>query len=177
MITPDVAGGLLRSPPNSEAGVPDDAALTDEAAFSVTFGRMANILLTSDVYCKLPLLEVAELLQPPILLGQCAVFHEPIGELPTASAFAVWAFVSPEVDDRLTTIASGPLRLSPEDWSSGDIPWLIECHGEPSAVDALLQYLIDGPLANPETRGRILSTDGACQIVKLAELAPIKTPE
>jgi hypothetical protein len=45
------------------------------------------------------------------------------------AGFAIWASVSEEVDSRIREqIKTGtfPLRLKPEDWTSGDINWLLD---------------------------------------------------
>ncbi|WP_316862473.1 toxin-activating lysine-acyltransferase [uncultured Cohaesibacter sp.] len=48
---------------------------------------------------------------------------------------ALWAKVSEEVDAKLKAQkeAGAPLRLAPQDWTSGDIPWLVLTVG-PEAV-------------------------------------------
>jgi cytolysin-activating lysine-acyltransferase len=50
-------------------------------------------------------------------------------ELADLAGMAIWASVSEEVDKRIREqikAGSFPLRLKPEDWTSGDINWLLD---------------------------------------------------
>jgi cytolysin-activating lysine-acyltransferase len=58
-------------------------------------------------------------LMPPLVLDQCRLYSK--ADMPWA--FATWAFVSNDVDERLRT--STPV-IAPHEWRSGDKPWLID---------------------------------------------------
>ena len=59
------------------------------------------------------------LVMPPLMLGQCKLYMK--RQYPIS--YASWAFLSPEAEHRL--LENGG-RLRPEDWRSGDRPWLID---------------------------------------------------
>lgn len=59
------------------------------------------------------------LLVPPISLVQFRIWRR--GAVPIG--FATWGYINEEVEERLK---SGATRLRPDDWKSGDRPWLID---------------------------------------------------
>jgi hemolysin-activating ACP:hemolysin acyltransferase len=59
----------------------------------------------------------------------------------TPVAAALWAKVSKEVDQRLSQNLDAPPQLSPQDWNSGDIGWLIVLAGNVQALAPLLKQL------------------------------------
>ncbi len=56
---------------------------------------------------------------------------------------AVWARVSPEVDQRLEAAkaAGQPVELTTEDWTSGDIPWVMAMTGAKVSKNAMVERL------------------------------------
>lgn len=73
-------------------------------------------------------------LLPPLALGQARLFHK--DGLPVA--FATWAFVSEEVEERLQ---QGQMRLKPGEWKSGDSCWLIDLVSPGGGAKELLRTL------------------------------------
>lgn len=59
---------------------------------------------------------------PPLALGQF-VFVSVNEKNPQVQAMALWASVSPEVDERLS---KGIFKMHPNDWNSGGVAWLID---------------------------------------------------
>lgn len=87
-------------------------------------GEIVWVCSQSPIYKNLKISDIEWLLMPPILLEQYRVFHNdktPVG-------FALWALLSEEVEKRINdNIVKGvPVRLTPQEWKSGDRLWLIE---------------------------------------------------
>lgn len=58
---------------------------------------------------------------------------------------ALWAHVSEEVDNKLEAQqqANMPFRLAPQDWKSGEIPWLLTVLAPKEVAQALVKNLED----------------------------------
>jgi hemolysin-activating ACP:hemolysin acyltransferase len=50
------------------------------------------------------------------------------------------------VDQRLSAHLNQPIRLKPEEWTSGDITWIVEAVGAPQAMGPLLKSLAEREL-------------------------------
>lgn len=70
----------------------------------------------------------------PIGLGQFRIWRKG----PTPTAFVTWAFVTPEVDARLS---DGHVRLAPQEWKQGNILWLMDALIPQPAFAAVLREL------------------------------------
>jgi hemolysin-activating ACP:hemolysin acyltransferase len=75
-------------------------------------------------------------------------------------AVLLWARVSPEVDARITASDSPAIRLSPGDWTSGDILWLTHAAGEPRFVRELLRQIGETTFKGREVKTRARGEDG-----------------
>jgi hemolysin-activating ACP:hemolysin acyltransferase len=62
------------------------------------------------------LADIEWMIPPPVLNGQFAV--------------ASWAFVSDEVDRRLSADSTPRVRRRPDEWKSGDTTWIVDLVGE-----------------------------------------------
>jgi cytolysin-activating lysine-acyltransferase len=88
---------------------------------------------------------------PPIALKQFRLFaqdNRPVG-------FAVWAFVSDEVEARLKTSVN---RLKPNEWTSGDHCWLIDLVAPMGGAGAFVNMLQESVL-----KGQTVSVSAAVQ--------------
>ena len=137
------------------------AALTK--LFAASIGDMVVVLSRSPAHKHYSLADIEWMVMPPVAAGQFYVvevadkargFRAPI-------AAVTWAFVSQEVDRRLTEQGTGPrVRLRPDEWKSGEIAWLIDAVGSAEGVKAGVRWLKEGPfkeralkvmVRNPET--------------------------
>lgn len=87
-------------------------------------GEMTWLLSQSAAHKHMPISTLEQRVMPAILLQQFRLFYhnaQPVG-------YAVWAFVSDEVDAALTAaVQQGkPFLLGLEQWRSGSHAWLIE---------------------------------------------------
>ena len=94
-------------------------------------------------YKDMPLADLQWLVVPAIASGQFTLAEaQHAGNGMTAPVGVVlWARVSADVDQRLSSSTAHPVRLEPKDWTSGDILWLMEAVGEKQVVNALLTRL------------------------------------
>jgi len=112
--------------------------------FAASFGQLVTVLMRSPQYRHAFLADLEWLLLPAIATRQFAMVDPPkasnVMSGPTAAI--LYATVSAEVDKRLTSEPALRVRLKPEEWASGDIPWLVEAVGDPATLSVLTQRLI-----------------------------------
>ncbi len=97
-----------------------------------TFGKVVLAMMTVPRYRNLSLGDLTHLVLDPLMRDRIAIATsakdgEPIEG--TLSGIAIWASVSEEVDGRIREqIRAGtfPVRLKPDDWTSGEINWLLD---------------------------------------------------
>jgi cytolysin-activating lysine-acyltransferase len=76
---------------------------------------------------------------------------------------ALWATVSAEADKRLSEV-SAPTRLRPDEWQSGDIPWLMELVCDARTQQPLLKELSENIFKGRSLKMRVRGVDGKTQI-------------
>ncbi len=112
------------------------------------FGEAVSVLMRSDAHRHQFLADLETLLLPPLAAGQFSImdaqskaigFTQPVG-------LVLWARVSAEVDQRLSTGLDRPMRLKPEEWTSGDIVWIVEAIGDQRALGPMLKALSEREL-------------------------------
>ncbi len=113
-------------------------------------------------------------LLPPVLLGQFYVAdlahkEHGVGRAPVASA-VTWAHVSIDVDQRLRAQASERMKLAPAEWKSGEITWLIDMAGEPSALAATLRKLNETAFANKQVYVWTKNSSGEKKVLMLGDI-------
>ncbi len=102
---------------------------------------IAEILLI-DGFEAPPLEQLSALILPPLSLGQLIIAHkQKQGQRPWPVAACVWAKVSPAIDARLASASDYLPPLTPEEWNSGDIVWIMAAMGEPGVVEPMLLEL------------------------------------
>jgi cytolysin-activating lysine-acyltransferase len=102
------------------------------------FGKTVMAMMMLPRYRNQTVADLQHLVLEPMIRDRIAMAY-PGGEGENAdpkteasanvAGFAIWASVSEEVDQRIREqIKTGtfPLRLKPEDWTSGDINWLLD---------------------------------------------------
>ncbi len=109
-------------------------------------------------------------LLPPVTLNQCKLFMQ--GQTPLA--FASWAYVSDEVQQRLL---AGQNRLAPADWHSGENLWLIDTVAPFGGVKELVQDLRNNQFAGKSIRQLVPATNApGFQAVEWPPLNATTTP-
>ncbi len=90
-----------------------------ETTVSDIFGQAVWLLTQSPTHKNFFLSDLEWMVMPPVVLRQFRIFpgkNQPLG-------MALWAKISEEVEDRLL---AGNMRISPQDWNSGDRYWLLD---------------------------------------------------
>lgn len=98
-----------------------------------TLGKVCLALSAMPRYRHMPLGDLQPMILEPLMRDRLVIASTRPTEGETAlesmSGIAIWASVSPEVDDKIQEqVRAGvfPVRLQPTDWVSGDINWLFD---------------------------------------------------
>ena len=129
----------------------------------VTLGQIVTILMRSPQHKERPLADLEWLVLPAILSGQSRVAQAQQSGIAVPVGVALWASVSTPVDQRLSDL-SAPWRLQPDEWRSGDIPWLVELVADPPTQQALLKHLGETVFKGRGVKMRVRDAEGKTQI-------------
>jgi hemolysin-activating ACP:hemolysin acyltransferase len=86
----------------------------------------------------------------------------------------LWAMVSDEVDQRISSQLDKPLKLQQSEWRSGEIPWIVAAFGDPKVVGQLLEELSKNVFKQRPAKLRSRGEDGKAFVGKL-EFKPAQT--
>ena len=86
-------------------------------------------------------------------------------------AAATWAFVSPDVDARLSSDFSHRTRLRPNEWKCGEIGWIVDWAGDPPGVAAAIAWLKAGPFKDRSAKIVVRELSGLAHISTLDDVA------
>src|SRR5499426_3996849 len=174
-VAPPAPAKPAAAPANdaNAAGAPASEEARRRAAaavrHSLAFAQIVSILMHSPRYRHYTLGDLEWLVLPPLLTGQCSVAEAKSKDngASVPVAVALWASVSPEVDQRLTENLNTPIRLRPDEWRSGDILWLIDAVGDRRVVPGLLKQLADNTLKGREIKVRGRGEGGKVEVKNL----------
>ena len=120
----------------------DAASLRNSLAFTQAVG----VLMRSSHYKEYKICDLEWLLLPAITNRQFRIgevkLDEAHGGATVPASLVLWALVSPEVDKRLTGTTESEPKLTPAEWTSGDIPWLVHAAGEARFVRPVVDQLM-----------------------------------
>ena len=188
-LEPSQTGSFAETP--DEPAPPGDAAPAGEAAglspeelnrrrmmskhIAATFGEIVGMLMKQPGTKHQTLADLEWMVLPPLLANQVSVAEAQSKAQGFTSPVAVvlWARVSPEIDQRLTTQLDRPIRLAPTEWSSGDIVWLIEANGEARALQALLQRLGKSRWQGRDVKFRSRDKEGRTIVSTITSAPPV----
>lgn len=164
------------APPNAQGELsPEEARkramLAKQAAAAL--GEIVSLLMRSPTEKHHALSDLEWMVLPAVMTGQYAVADaqsKQTGAVMPVGA-VLWAFVSPEIDRQLSETAVQPLKLKPQDWRSGEIPWIIMAIGDPKVLGGLLQNLAKNVFKDKPPKMRAKGPDGKVRVGRL-ELAP-----
>ncbi len=129
------AAEIPRTAPEDKASIPPEILEkigTLRAQVRESFGKVVMALMGLPRYRHQTLGDLQHLVLEPLIRDRIAIAYPAGAErspLLDISGFAIWASVSEEVDARIREqIKAGvfPIRLKPEDWTSGEINWLLD---------------------------------------------------
>jgi hemolysin-activating ACP:hemolysin acyltransferase len=130
--------------------------------FGAAFAKIVSLMMHSPAHEDLRLSDLKWLLVPPLLADQFAIV-EAVQEgavLPSPYAAALWARVSPEVDRRLSEDKDRSVRLTVDEWQSGNILWIIHAVGDPTIVPAFLEELVTMHFPGQHPKMRVIGKQG-----------------
>ena len=100
-----------------------------------SFGKIVMALMMTPRYRNQTIGDLQHLVLEPLIRDRIAIAYPgnvQESALADMAGFAIWASVSEEVDARVREqVANGvfPIRLKPEEWTSGNINWLFDVVG------------------------------------------------
>lgn len=133
---------------------------------AASFGEIALLMSRSPAEQHYALRDLDWLVAPAVSLGQFALAEaqSKSNGLVVPVGAVLWALVSPEVDQRLSAQETGPIRLAPSEWRSGDIPWVIHTIGEPKILGGLMEQLTKTVFKDRAPKMRIRGQDGKAKV-------------
>ena len=139
---------------------------------AASFGEIVSVLMRSGSYKHFSLSDLEWLVVPPVLTQQFVLAEARKGEdgISAPIAVALWASVSDEVDKKLMAMTSGPLKLRPDEWKSGEILWLIDAIGPQQVLTGMVDNLQKNVFKGRPLKVRSRDEDGK-PIVKIHKLS------
>ncbi len=140
---------------------------------AASFGEIVTLLLRSSADRQRPLQDLEWMVIPALKAGQFAIAEAHAKETGAVTPIGavLWAFVSKDVDERLAASPDRLVPLRPEDWRSGDIPWIIAAIGDPKIVRGLLQPLAKTVFKDRPPKMRMRGADGKAIIAQTERAA------
>lgn len=113
-------------------------------------------------------LPASKLLMPFIEAGQVIIGTAQKGGEETQFGFALWAKVSDETHEALSSGELNPLATGLDGLSSGANPWIVYAVSPPQLVDALLKSAAGTVFPDQSVMARLHDEKGAARAVKIA---------
>jgi hemolysin-activating ACP:hemolysin acyltransferase len=138
---------------------------------ALAFTQILGVLMRSPHYRQCAIGDLEWLVIPPLMAGQFRIGEAPAqnGQGPTLPvALVLWASVSAEVDQRLMDNPSA-FQIKPEDWTSGDILWLMHAAGETRFVRFIVEQLKKTTLKDRKIKVLARDKDGNAKARLLEE--------
>jgi len=181
---PPPAAGTSAEAPAVVAAAAGDKALSPEELkkraevsqrLAATMGRIVRLMVRSPRHRDRKLSDLEWLALPAVSNRQCALIEaqsKANGRVAPVAA-VLWARVSADVDKRLSERLDEPIRLSPEEWRSGDILWLVDAIGDDRAIAGLVQDLRAKEWQGKPVKARLADASGQ---VRIRLIEPQSTP-
>jgi cytolysin-activating lysine-acyltransferase len=165
------AGAMSQSPPANEtekvtasSAVPSEPQRTATVRqVDLALGQIVAVLMRSAAHKHYSLADLEWLVLPAVLSGQYRIAQAQQSGVAAPVGVALWASVSADVDQRLCDL-SAPARLRPNEWRSGEIPWLMELVCDARIQQALLKDVGDTAFKGRGIKMRVRGADGKMQI-------------
>ena len=147
----------------SQPGTPDmQQREVGSARLLFRLGEVVSVLMRAPQFRARPLGDIQALVLPPLMLDQFLVAEARSKSqgyiVPVATA--LWAKVSEDVDKRLSESLDKPIELTPDEWKSGEIVWLIVLAGNAQAIAPMLKKFQEKTLNGQPLKMRSKVKDG-----------------
>jgi hemolysin-activating ACP:hemolysin acyltransferase len=141
----------------------------------LALGQIVAVLMQSPQHKHYSLADLEWLVLPAVLGGQFRIAQAQQSGAAAPVGVALWATVSAEVDRRLSDL-SVPGRLRPDEWRSGDIPWLMELVCDARVQPALLKDVGETGFKGRPIKMRVRAADGKTQIGTFSRVSRLPLP-
>lgn len=107
---------------------------------SASIGDIAMVFSRSPHHKHYTFADLEWMIAPAVMSGQFYVAEVQHPELGTRAPVAavLWASVSHETDQRLSSHPSHRIRLRPDEWQAGPHLWIVEAAGRPDVIQRTL---------------------------------------
>lgn len=124
---------------------PEDVRRRNEAAqrTAAVLGNIVSVMMQTPGFAGCSVGDLRWLVLPAIATGQYSLAQGRVkstGEFKTIGVL-LWACVSDAVDERLSTDPETTIRLSPDEWRSGNNLWVVEGIGERGIIAQQIRQL------------------------------------
>jgi cytolysin-activating lysine-acyltransferase len=146
--------------------VPPRSAVNQQIALA----QIVTLMLQSPTHRHLSLSDLDGMILPALRLGQIAVADTQVDQSGNRQPVAaiLWASVSPEIDEKISSNLSAPIRLRPNEWRSGNILWITDIIGDLNAGHTLVRNVLNTTLARRTVRVRSLNRDGTPAVLEVS---------
>ncbi len=143
------------------------AALAKQAA--AAFGEFVTLLMQAPSEKNRPISDLEWMILPAIVTGQYVLADAQSKQTGAVMPVAgiIWALVSADIDRQLTENLEKAPRLRPQDWRSGDIPWIIMALGDQKVLGGLMQNLTKSVFKDKAAKVRARGADGKITVGRL----------
>lgn len=135
-----------------------------------SFGKIAMAMMALPRYRHQTIADLQSIVLEPLIRDRVAMAfpkNKDGGPMTDVAGMAIWASVSEEVDAKIREqIKAGvfPVRLKPEDWTSGEVNWLLDVIApDQAATTAVIvnfkQVVKDGDLRLHPMIGRLVDKE------------------
>lgn len=173
---PPAESQAIATPPNAMAATSPgtetkEGTLSEEAAqkqvavskqLAAAFGEVVTLLLRSETDRIRQIADLEWMVAPAIATGQFAIAQAQAktnGAVTPVGA-VLWAMVSEDTDRRLSDTQNTQISITPQDWRSGSIPWIMLAIGDKGIVAGLLRKLSTDVFKGTEPKMRSRTPDG-----------------
>ena len=142
-----------------------------------SLGSIVSIMMRSPNYHKNTLRDLAQYVVPAVQTAQFSVAEvrsKKTGAIEPV-AMILWATVSKEIDERLTSKPSHPIQIEVSEWKSGDCPWLIDAVGPPEILARMIRELLEDPFKGKTIKTNTIGKNGEVILRQFNEASFEKT--
>lgn len=133
---------------------------------SATMGDLIGLMARSPRHRDHKLADIRWLVVPAIRTGQysLATAQSKSHGYTAPVAAVLWATVSDEVDKRISTDLSSPIRLAPREWKSGGNLWIVDAIGDTRLVNEMVKRLQTNEWKGKAVKARIVDAQKQVRI-------------
>jgi hemolysin-activating ACP:hemolysin acyltransferase len=131
----------------------------------LALGQIVSVLMRSPQHKHYSLADLEWLVWPAVASGQFRIVQaqQAAGTAAAPVGVALWATVSADADKKLSDLTE-PARLRPNEWRSGNFPWLMELVCDARVQQALLKDLGETTFKGRAIKMRVRDADGKMQV-------------